>query len=93
LREDFNYNKCEKIKHLGVSDSKYLISGGTVVSWSKDGQVLSADNVKVLNDDRIYLDHQPKHGVNIAIVGRTLVCMSARLTLTRRLFMLNISCR
>ena len=26
---------------------KFFFSGGTVVTWSKDSQVLSADNVKV----------------------------------------------
>ena len=54
-----------------VCSLRYLISplfpGGTVVTWSKDGQVLSADNVKVLNDNRIHLEHQPKRGVNISI--------------------------
>ena len=31
--------------------------------------MLSADNVKVLNDERIVLEHQPRHGVNITIVN------------------------
>ena len=37
------------------------------MTWSKDGQVLSADNVKVLNDNRLHVEHQPKRGVNISI--------------------------
>jgi len=44
-------------------------AGGTVVTWSKDEQVLSADNVKVLKDERILLEHQPRRGVNISIVN------------------------
>ena len=39
------------------------------MTWSKDGQVLSADNVKVLNDDRIRVEHQTKRGVNISIIN------------------------
>lgn len=42
-------------------------TGGTVVTWSKDSQVLSADNVKVLMDHRLTVHHQPRHGVNISI--------------------------
>jgi len=44
-------------------------AGGTVVTWSKDDQVLSADNVKVLKDKRILLEHQLRRGVNISIVN------------------------
>ena len=40
-----------------------------MVTWSKDGRVLSAENVKVLNDNRIHVEHQPKRGVNISIVN------------------------
>ena len=48
---------------------KIAFSGGTVVTWSKDDQILSADNVKVLNDDRIILHHEEKKGVNISIIN------------------------
>ena len=37
------------------------------MTWSKDDQVLSANNVKVLKDKRIHLEHKPRHGVNISI--------------------------
>merc|ERR1712012_503707 len=30
---------------------------GSVVTWSKDGQVISADNFKVLKDSRITVNH------------------------------------
>ena len=40
-----------------------------MVTWSKDDQVLSADNVKVLKDKRILLENQPRRGVNISIVN------------------------
>ena len=39
------------------------------MTWSKDDQILSADNVKVLNDDRIILHHEEKKGVNISIIN------------------------
>ena len=41
--------------------------GGTVVTWSKDNQVLSADNVKVLMDSRLQVHFTPLGGVNISI--------------------------
>ena len=43
------------------------ILGGTVVTWSKDSQVLSADNVKVLMDSRLSVHYTPLGGVNISI--------------------------
>lgn len=42
---------------------------GSVVTWSKDGQVISADNFKVLKDSRITVDHLPNKGVSITIRG------------------------
>jgi len=42
---------------------------GSVVTWSKDGQVISADNFKVLKDSRITVNHVPNRGVSITIVG------------------------
>ena len=40
---------------------------GSVVTWSKDGQVISADNFKVLKDSRITVNHVPRDGVTITI--------------------------
>jgi len=40
---------------------------GSVVTWSKDGQVISADNFKVLKDSRISVNHIPRDGVSITI--------------------------
>jgi len=40
---------------------------GSVVTWSKDGQVISADNFKVLKDNRITVNHVPHDGVSITI--------------------------
>merc|ERR1719410_2278428 len=37
---------------------------GSVVTWSKDGQVISADNFKVLKDSRITVNHLPNRGHN-----------------------------
>lgn len=42
---------------------------GSVVTWSKDGQVISADNFKVLKDSRITVSHLPNRGVSITIHG------------------------
>jgi len=42
---------------------------GSVVTWSKDGQVISADNFKVLKDSRITVNHLPNRGVSITIHG------------------------
>lgn len=44
-----------------------VLTGGTVVTWSKDSQVLSADNVKVLMDSRLRVHYTPLGGVNISI--------------------------
>ena len=38
-----------------------------MVTWSKDSQVLSADNVKVLMDSRLRVHYSPLGGVNISI--------------------------
>jgi len=40
---------------------------GSVVTWSKNGQVISADNFKVLKDNRITVNHLPHEGVTITI--------------------------
>ena len=45
----------------------HKLLGGTVVTWSKDSQVLSADNVKVLMDSRLKVHYSPLGGVNISI--------------------------
>ena len=37
------------------------------MTWSKDGQVISADNFKVLKDSRITVNHAPLDGVTITI--------------------------
>ena len=37
------------------------------MTWSKDGQVISADNFKVLKDNRITVNHSPHEGVAITI--------------------------
>ena len=37
------------------------------MTWSKDGQVISADNFKVLKDSRITVNHAPRDGVAITI--------------------------
>ena len=42
---------------------------GSVVSWTKDGQVISANDLKVLKDDRIKVSHRPTEGVSISISG------------------------
>lgn len=42
---------------------------GSVVTWSKDGQVISADNFKVLKDSRITVNHRTNRGVEITITG------------------------
>jgi len=42
---------------------------GSVVTWSKDGQVISADSFKVLKDSRITVNHVPNRGVSITIQG------------------------
>ena len=50
-----------------ISIINALLLGGTVVTWSKDSQVLSADNVKVLMDSRLRVQYTPLGGVNISI--------------------------
>ena len=42
-------------------------AGGTVVTWSRDSLVLSADNVKVLTDSRLSVHYTPHGGANISI--------------------------
>ena len=37
------------------------------MTWSKNGQVISADNFKVLKDSRITVNHLPHEGVTITI--------------------------
>ena len=37
------------------------------MTWSKDGQVISADNFKVLKDRRITVNHAARDGVTITI--------------------------
>ena len=55
-----------------------------MVTWSKDSQVLSADNVKVLMDSRLRVHYTPLGGVNISI--RQDYCHIASLPLTGTLF-------
>ena len=45
-------------------------SDGSVVTWSKDGQVISADSFKVLQDQRISVrGEQGGQGVSLTIQG------------------------
>ena len=44
-----------------------LFVDGFVVSWSKEGQIISAANLKVIKDERIIIDHTSTKGVSITI--------------------------
>ena len=57
-----------------------------MVTWSKDSQVLSADNVKVLMDSRLRVHYTPLGGVNISIRQDYRSHLPPSLPLTETLF-------